>query len=498
MIDSKYIKAAVAIKDYLDPEIQSYYKEHVEMIPDDEETSLVHYIAEQLEFNLNKENSSTQDEQETLIKIQKKNKDKKRKQKKYWITNMKNDVFDELNTMKSLKLSKAIGFENINLDDYKKKRIDEINEWGQDKNSYLFDFPFFFKKTEKTQIKSFLLELTINSINIIMEHFKGSIAGCLTTFPTDLISYPFFSPTSSNVDIHTKTKKDMTADVTTYMMLYSTYQTDDVLIETGLGEITDKDQLAVISELKKDQYKLTQYLLDNNVIVSLKDWDSKDKAIIEYFYNHLTSAIVSDRKYQTTLGNIARYALNTQRPSSKQLKDIEERLHKLVGKTNEIKLLGKNGEVVKHLTYTLFPSVLTDKTVTQQTMVTIEFSSSLIDAYINNKSTQILTSMYAQIPDQKTSLIAMIIHVERLKAHANKKNYATIPFSHFASRLKDRISDTRFQKYIFDSLDKLIELGIIVKSYKKNEKSVSILFEPLNNTEIFLYDLNSDENETSC
>ena len=153
---------------------------------------------------------------------------------------------------------------------------------------------------------------------------------------------------------------------------------------------------------------------------------------------------------------------------------------------------------MKHLTYTLFPSVLTDKTVTQQTMVTIEFSSSLIDAYINNKSTQILTSMYAQIPDQKTSLIAMIIHVERLKAHANKKNYATIPFSHFASRLKDRISDTRFQKYIFDSLDKLIELGIIVKSYKKNEKSVSILFEPLNNTEIFLYDLNSDENETSC
>lgn len=382
-----------------------------------------------------------------------------------------------------LKHNKNLLNKNYNTkDDFIKHEFTEILLWKKDVKAPLIAFKFFEAKSTRCQIESFIKDLLLAAFYIIEDNFHGSYAGYVTNIPSDFLKYPIFTLIERQ-PYRAKIEHDP---------INRLYQHD----------YQSSDKTIVQTQLKDDSY-VTKCQLDNKSITyKYPQLNPLDNELLIIIYNIFINNFLylGNSSFTIKIKNIAKIIYpNIKTLGEKHYQNIREHLLRI--SHYNIQILYDKPEDSCHSTKLPINFFNSLQIYDSKREVYVEISPSMRNVIYDDKHISILTKKYRLIESNQTRIFVAVLQNERISAYLKLEDKTLplsidLPFSFFHSKFRiAQMTSTRLKQYIINCLVELSQKNIIISFYKINKKSVSITFDPLDETELNFYKLSDDSNK---
>lgn len=326
----------------------------------------------------------------------------------------------------------------------KAKFLDNITRWQKDKNYIFINGPIITDFGLKKKIR--ILEddvyfFVLSQLIIEEKERQGRKKGAFREKTTPLIDNPIFSMSSSLL------KMEETNDTKLGRLLINDYNiSDNYFLRT----------------LIKEPQKIT---LDD--CYSL---DERDSEIIDFLYSNINPDFYRDRAVVVDLKDIAIEVYG--RRNGYTYNDIEKRISKLtqyqiMGVIKE----GKNIRDTKFVINFFDNAVITTNPDSGVRYVRIVFGELLYSHYIQNKTVKVASTYFEKLSSNSSRILLFPLQKERLHYHiyADLSDEFKFTLNFFKTRIRFNYKSRRkIAEQISESLDELINNGLIVESYRKD------------------------------
>lgn len=93
-------------------------------------------------------------------------------------------------------------YKNRSMEEVSRDRLKEVEAWAQDPNAKMIDYPGTEKKTAKSVLSNFLLDLTIDILRVIQEKFDNDLQGQTVSYLENLSNKAIFGATREKIKIN--------------------------------------------------------------------------------------------------------------------------------------------------------------------------------------------------------------------------------------------------------------------------------------------------------
>ena len=355
-------------------------------------------------------------------------------------------------------------------------RFNEAEKWKSNPSALITDFRYYPDKTTSSQANAFVYDLILESLLIISNNFNGSLNGFLTKFPIELMDNPIFSYRTTTIDFEIEM-------IQNELRIFNDFEYDEGTLRIEVN----KEHLDLPSEINTE-LPLEEILKKYNIQLSQRDMDMIDRELISCLFNMIDAEAIKSSHIVGDLKSLAKMALNTEKLRNTQLKDIQERLHKLRDYNYSVTVKEKKtGKDIEKLSMNLVSMVHTYEK-NGLIFFDVEPTQRMISTYIKNNYVNILSQKYNQINSPQTRAILMILQSERIKVYLDGKLESSLSLKFFRSHMKlPKIYPAKLKKEIEKHLRILKEKNLVVQDYTIEKNGVNIHFTDLEDLEFIAY-----------
>lgn len=394
--------------------------------------------------------------------------------KRRWIKIIMNDKLSSLNkdiSAAEISYKKVKGeeipiskFEDFfgakDIDQYKQKKLKELNNWMKDDNLYLTDFKYLEEMKMKSITSAFKYDIYLYYLLDLQKQddFKEKIS--ITKVPIILSELPI--DTSCKVDYLSEAQKNN---------LYEDFDIDIVATLDKLILLEGNEQDEILMRLEKKTYleikkggnpdKFLDMMTQIALLKSIKYLNSFDTRIINYYYNHFEN-VLTGTPIDKSVYEIAK-DLNL--PNTTQYYNLIEDSIAKIGSINMTYVMEGNrlfGNLLGCMMYTAENGIK---------RVKVYLGSILQDLVVKDSAFEYDKDVYNNLSGISQQL-AVWLQKRRYKLAINKfANTEDIPIKFFSNAIyfNTKRAD-RIRKRIVDSLEELKTNNLIIKNYKYNKR----------------------------
>lgn len=395
--------------------------------------------------------------------------------KKNWLkqvegsTGQDNPIERELSVLQRFRDNPAFSskFNELDDDEFKEKRLENLRTWASDPDAPTSAFPFFSEQhpaSVKTAIRNdaiwFIAEY------IIAEYGdNGDLRKAVENNP-EAISQPIWTDKSIYRDetVETIRREDELHTVT----LYNFHKDgEELTLQTSLPLNTD--DVVESKGLRNHQP------------------DGKDMEIIRFIFRQKDNEFYKTKSITFDLRQLVLEIFKT--ASVRNYDNIEERLKKLSNIRFEMRIKSSNRKKKEgSMTWAFFDSLLINTDENGRRFVHIVIANSIYEQMINNQTTQIYQREVSRLELNLSKFLIHALQKERLRLNAENSpltgTYSVYGFFMAHVRLP-KGQFVRNMEMIQQALQEFKELGIIIEDYRPNKSlyEFEITFKPLSDME---------------
>lgn len=397
-------------------------------------------------------------------------------------------------------------------------RYQIVKDWFSNSNSLIIEFPYYTCIPDKAKINDFFMDLAHTILSIIQnEYYNNLESGFLTKIPDKLASSPFFSASSSNLDLKYEIQDGYVKTFDSYQKLLSNVN-QEFQLETIIGDfplenadISDLEKYALFETLKKD------YEWEN----TSKTLDMKDMNLLSIIYSSMNADILTQDKMVISLKSIAQVLFQKPAKSirTREYQQLIDHLEKLANYKLKYQKKDAKGNIVEKAIISfmdihyVIPESIKNSTTTENTMILtsgtfrpydVELANRnvagtvlqimpsffLKDSYRNRTNNAIYTQIYRSIEDITARAFLFILQQERLKSRP--EFVSTIYYSYFIERVRFDSRKSRTKKLISEKLSYLQEHNALIESFELFPNYITIKWLPLSKIELMIYNIEND------
>lgn len=426
--------------DYFELEKQKYFKDWNNLNHIIEDT-LWNYIKNETEKTELKSIFTTQSKMQYQRKKRWSNTYKTNKEK-YPVTSKKHpfySIYYDFHSRSGHSLHKLYGDSDIStvIDHYKIA----INNWMQDENSLLSEYPLIAAKTPHQIVSSFQLDLIVNLLAIIVEFFDGNIKSYFAKKPDILLDKPIFAANKFSIPFK--------ASIDSYVADLISFDKDDMVFQMLVNQ----------SMTKPDD------------VQKFNVFDQKDNQILLTLINNASLDFYKSKTVSMEIGAIAK-TIN-KRPGKHCYQDIKQRLHNMV--RTSFRICKKENPDDPIFSFNFFDNVLTPN-VDGKEYAIVTFGNVLYDAVIMQKMTTVTSDNYGSLELKLSKLLYHSLQKERIMLSASSTPdengclQQSYDYSFFQRIIlfKSKKKANNIQ-LIINSLDEFVEKGIAISQFEYNK-----------------------------
>lgn len=362
---------------------------------------------------------------------------------------------------------------------------EQVNNWKEDSNSYLFQCVTFNGLTAGYMLKAFRTDLLAAIVRCCYNPVKKGWNDDLIPFTSTLESMMYHATNGMIVQPE-------------YLCEIPAFSANPTSIEfkRGIdGTFFNIEQLADSSYLKTNIASIAAYATPDTSqkVINLKMLDAKDSLIIGYVYsrinikealqNNTSSVIIPMRDLE--------YLLYRGNHSSSNYRTIRERLKRVSNYKLEL-LRNVDGEILTtHLNFFDMDYMPLENGGIDKNTFVFTPGTTLLNAYIQKETVSISLDDWNSLKNNLSRLFLYSLNKTRLQLYFNSQEcnnehlVTTLDYEYFISRV--RFSTKRIStnlKLITSALSELKDSNILIQDFKKLGEKIEVTFLPLGKEEI--------------
>ena len=404
--------------------------------------------------------------------------------KRNWLNVLK----DELNgteTAKNPKLLRryAEAFKNVNRQDKRtieeimQTKYKEVQEWRADDDTLLMDFFFIEDKSNSVIANSFIIDVTLESLKLLVEDFGSTMDSINVNYPTNLTDAPIFGYRNSYTEFVQTVIDNEVKLIAQYDYDVDIENQDFVKGSITSYQVVDEESRSMVTQNGKQ------------ITVRQKQTDTIDASILTLLFSRLNGSNVNEEFINCSLRDLARKVYQTDKPWNK-LDDLSARLKRLRSTGVDFTLTDtRTNKTLKEGSLGFLTYVLIDR---ENDTVSFTLSQQMKSSYIQKQYISIISDEYYKIESSQTRSLMMILQQERLSENAKGVREKTLSMKYFRSHLQ---LPQQGNKKLADELTRHFQIlqdkGIVIESFEMMNRyaSVHIVFLPLSAKERMAYDI---------
>lgn len=389
--------------------------------------------------------------------------------KQRWYKSIKDEVKDRKKNKKSAILSEIQLWNNFyntygeerfkatfnveSVDGMIEKRLKEIEDWKNNKESYVTDFQYLKGIKEDKIVKALELDLLYTISTIILRDYNGEINNSFVDRADALVDNPIFADGKGILKLENWLEPENGEE-----KAYNDYIVDDEYILRTI----------ISNKINNKIFTRTNFVLDE-----------KDSAIINYAVSNIGEQFFKDKIVELEIGELVDYLYSTR--GSLNYEEVENRIVK-IGSYQVSGILKKEGNIKDtKFIFSFFPSayVKTDES-TGKRIAVITFSDLLFQQYINKQTTMVYENQIKSFSIALSKILIFCLQKERLNCYTKERPYKdTYSYIWFRHKVRFRNKKEENMKLITESLEEFRSKGILVKDFSRIRDSFEIEFIPL-------------------
>jgi len=328
------------------------------------------------------------------------------------------------------------------------ERIEILQNWCNDTNSYLSNY-FYMKKKADSQIeKAVVADIVIIIGDLLMKKYDGNIQDVIIEKPYSYVSHPIFSEGRGKLDLSEDTiKQDM-----------SNYRYNDF-------NPTSEYTLRILVAQEYSEKKQVG-LLDNT-----------DEKIFSEVLKYRNELFATQRKVVVEIGQIVKNLFKSK--SVENYKLVQERLLKMVNM--KFNVFHKGGILVFGLFETLKIDYNTEGWVAEVTV-----NDHIYQEYLNNQTIRMYKDSIKRFELPLSRSLIFALQKERFLRYSQNKSYEQVySYNFFASVLRFK-NGNRKDNYnqLKAALEEIVEHGAGIKSFAYEGDKFKIEYIPVTQYEV--------------
>ncbi|MCG8541870.1 MAG: hypothetical protein MJA82_18305 [Clostridia bacterium] len=340
------------------------------------------------------------------------------------------------------------------IDKFKDEKLIEIEKWAVDDSFLITDFLYLNNYNESNIVKAFKNDLKYLIVMIIFDKYDSNIHSVITERPNSMINKPLFGQRERGKTRGKIIEIDDDRELVSEYTVGNNFQLQTVVSEKEIKKITES----------KHNIKLENW----------HNTDEKDSELYDYISMKRGKLFLTQKVVIVEISDICKKLYGQALTKQKIL--TEKRVLKLGGS----RLIGdieypdipdmENDRFVFH--YFQYTKITTDQQ-TGKRIAIFKYTDSVYDEFLNKQTVKIYSDHMKnfELPFSREILFAL----QQLRINCYKKDQSyliSLPYDFFLFQFRfssQNVKDTL--KLIEKSLQELKDKGIVVKDFKKSNKS---------------------------